>query len=330
MSGVYSPELDATYDLAPLGEINDRVPAAERCIGPLMTLAAFQHIDFIRNERFEYALHENAEYADVLSGMPDTSSLIVPAEFLGRKLGAEEFLRQSSRRIKSLQTSNLSAEQSRLFSKYSSAGTDIIRGLSDSLSTQGVIIGKIALPAYLQALGRDEFAENDIVVPTLRNDDFGSILKSLSFGANGTYSPDNLPDGAGNVFLGISAKLKAHGVQPVPVINVSTLCYRTKEGNVSLTPEAVRLLRIYLRLDNKDQLYHPSGTSFSGSRGCPVSIKTVSVREDDFTDQQWDGLLGGDNPIASFDYPTSKLKLKRNAITEYTHLIADVLDSTKS
>jgi hypothetical protein len=97
-----------------------------------------------------------------------------------------------------------------------------------------------------------------------------------------------------------------------------------------LEPRVVMLLRQALKIDNGKQVLNPVFSNpvwiANGSRGCPASMKTVDVREDDFTDEQWVALTEGKNPVASYDSVEQELTMLRNPINEVTDSFAETLE----
>jgi hypothetical protein len=198
-----------------------------------------------------------------------------------------------------------------------------------------MILDKWALPGYLavqdecsiddpyQARYHYETVDLSHISTVLRSEDFKKIMRSMSFSANGAYGGYSGPDD--NIFRRISSELSGRvSDEIVQPISLNNLCEKKLDGDITLSMPVIRLLRAYLKDENR--LADQYKDSTSGSIGCPASMKDAEVHIDDFTEEQWELLTKGENPIAHYDKSKQKLTILRKPIDELLDEFANMIE----
>lgn len=323
-------------ELVSLEEITTRQEAMARCIGPLATLATIEIID-----------RAHARFGDSLATTLARSTLTrfgeegireMPLWCIGRSKNDAFLLSDIDGIIQPLQA-NLTFEQAIILNKYTYQRV-LPLIVDESMRTTGTIIDEHALPGYFAAASVVEYGTGEEVRAAyksasyarlghyMKRDDFMDMLRSLSFTANGGLT--NVYNTPSDTFARVQTRIR-QALIPVQdpsllqPIGLHELCVKKPEGTISLAPKVVKLLRTFMRLDNEFNIHNTQYDTTHGSIGCPASMKSVRVREDDFTDEQWSRLTEGENPVASYDPASKTLTMLRKPINELTKVYADAV-----
>jgi hypothetical protein len=316
--------------LVPLDQISLRQEAMARCIGPITVLDTLHALDNARAEEGEFSV-KVLSYTNNMSVLYRPKLLVTLANNLRDTLGYQSNISNSEVQ------DGLTTTQKRLLERFTFNKT-LPAIMRESVRDTGMILDRWALPGYLavkneyhtddprqayQARTHYETVALSHLFSALRADDFKKIMRSMSFSANGAYGSMSGPDQ--DVFKRISSELKgrvdADIIQPICLYNV---CEKKPNGEITLSTPVIRLLRAYLKDENR--LADQYQDSTSGSIGCPASMKDAKVHIDDFTEEQWELLTKGENPIAHYDKPKQKLTILRKPIDELLDEFANMIE----
>lgn len=312
------PEIMEPKVLVPLDQATPRIEAIERCIAPLTALGVIGTLDDFR---------QSPAYPDLDRLESLGNSLVESAaiKVVGWASAPDSFTQKVAP----------TPGQAKLFRQYTYE-QNIRHTANDSVNHQAKLLSSIILPGVLTVKGEAPTRTN--IVDLLRSPELSRICRSMSFSGNGAL----VLSGAENALLFAQKALRRHQPQDSSSrIDHTLLNPRTAaelfeldaDGAAKLSFDAIRILRKYMELDNKEGIVHgPTGgyidgapERLRGSRGCPASIKSVRMRPDDLTDEQLLLLTTGVNPIATYDPTQQKFTLLRSPIDELNYIIAGIL-----
>ena len=229
------------------------------------------------------------------------------------------------------------------------------RDIRATLDAQGQITATMALPAYIATKYdcQDKEALLDVVnrltlddiIAMVAEEKFQTLLLHMSFAPNGTYAAGvNIH----NVEPRSSSKYneewlheeEAYGfgadeasIKPISYtikrdvihhnksklkgliceFSIYDIFTKAADGTVVLDPLFVKSLRAGIKFDNE---YLSNGDALTPTAGCPAATRKVTIRTDDFTADQFQALVMGERPVASYSPTSSELTIERNAIKE--------------
>ena len=302
-----------SLELCPIDEIEDRRQAMRRVIGPLCTLATVEAID--QTAQSEALLDDTAFHVAELSG---DKHIIGDSGWLARG-----YDRMRSAILMHVGQNNtletVSNDQAELIYEHTynerlnflvSEGFDAQQNVTFRICVPGVIAARHNAED-LDGLTRaaQEYAPSD-VAEFMSSPSFDAALHRLSIARNGIYGPVHSVYATGKpVFI-----RKPSAPQPnTTIYNM----FKVDGEEVVLSSTCTGDLQGSLR-------------SQPDSRGCPVNLRVAYVRPDDFGDEQWERMTGGENPIMSYDQASSKLTIERSAITALNGLFVSILQRIAS
>lgn len=305
-------------ELVPLNEIDSRPEAMRRCIGPLTTLGAITVIEAFRNSTDFNAL-QNQSHDRTPQQLIDTFNVFNIIDHLSPRY---------------------TGRQQRIFERhtYYGARAPVLR---EALSNQASLLQIAFIPGICDNLGvnPEDLPE---VSNILRREDANRSIRSLSFSANAAYegslfsAPIHRRTKSTSVLENLQMSfIKYSGEEKIPAdlkepISATELFRVDEEGQIRPSLRAIKILRMYLKLDNAEKIKNnglkdSSPLNVNQSIGCPASLKTVKMLPDDLTELQMDEITKGTNPIASYCAETQELTILRSPITEFNYLVADYL-----
>lgn len=357
---MYRPECPVdhvtTTELEPLSPESDRREVHKRLAAPLATIATISAIDDFRKLAPEAdignLLRESLKNPPGGGHIGDYeaihSALISPI----RSLVINPMLNNAMQRFPdhfACKTYYKTNQQSLVLSNNLALPRMIEGFVSEGVNAQASTTFNIALPGYLIAkrnLSTSKEVADTVqtigtkgVAAVLEESDFKRSLTRLTGTASGMYLRSNgsytddprkypLLDPKFTIqnngdYVGEAVKASEQAPEAVTVYGLYT---KGVGESVALSKEAIEALRYYLHfrnniLDSKQNLGGAPGPSI----GCPVVSKSVAIREDDLTEQQWADALEGDNPIAAYDPASQRLTYRRQAIPEVNQLLVDSL-----
>lgn len=323
-------------ELVPLEEIQNRPEVMERCFGPVFALGAISVFDAYRKQ----GLQIDREWLTTPS-VEMTLSLPYGITNIGHTMensmkGYGDF--QDALAATAPEDRRKIQTQKQLIDRFMFYGAEsLTTSMRVSIHDQTHLLGKIILPGVLSK--RELPITNVSVCKILRSEELDRICKSLSFSANGAWATPSMIS-VDNILQTPQTELQqyamAHGDlehELLTPINLSRMFKMSeKSGQVVVSDIAVKVLRKYMKLDNTHGITNNDSNKISspgrlnGSRGCPASIKSIRMRLDDLTQHQMERLIGGDNPIASYDEGEQIFTLLRSPITELNLLFSDILN----
>lgn len=332
----YPAACPRSRELVPLSEIQNRAEAMERCFAPIIALGTISIFDAYRRNEGPRIDNESILFLD-----NPNDQLWLPRVITYTGLTLENSLPgygdiQHALDIRDDEDKSKIQAQKELINKYMFYGAESLGiSLHVSLHDQATMLGRLILPTVLDLKEQPHTAGS--TAELLKSDELDKICKSLSFSANGAWA-DVLTLSSENVMLTTQSLLReyAHkhgGIEEdlLKPISLQEMFKRSeKSGEIVVSDIVVKILRKYMRLDNERSIVnngsHAGAPSrLNGSRGCPASIKSVRMLPDDLTESQMQRLTAGENPIAKYDEGEKMFTLLRSPITEYNHLIADIL-----